>query len=62
MKSHRTLVPLVAALLAMTITGLPVGRCAIAWICMESTVAVERVSRLRSFSLDRFDPTCPQCM
>ena len=40
----------------------PVGRDALAWVYLQSTQAVGHCIHFRFFSLDRLDPTCPQCM
>ena len=38
------------------------GRNALAWIYLQSTEAITNATHIHAFPLDRFDPTCPQCM
>ena len=40
----------------------PVGRDALAWVYLQSTQTLGHCIHFRFFSLDRLDPTCPQCM
>jgi hypothetical protein len=51
-----------AILLALLLTGTATGRNALAWIYLQSTEAVTDATHFHAFPLDRFDPTCPQCM
>jgi len=62
MTTYHKLAILVAALLAITVSAFPGSWNAITWTCIESVRAVERMSHISRVSLDRFDPTCPQCM
>lgn len=48
-----------AILLALLFVGTSAGRTTIAWIYLQSTKAMTNATHI---SLDRFDPTCPQCM
>jgi hypothetical protein len=40
----------------------PVGRDALVWVYLQSTQAIGHCIHFRFLSLDRLDPTCPQCM
>jgi hypothetical protein len=51
-----------AILLALLLIGTASGRYALAWIYLQSTEAVTNATHIHTFSLDRLDPTCPQCM
>lgn len=51
-----------AILLALLLFGTDTGRNALAWMHLQSTEAITNAAQIRSFPLDRFDPTCPQCM
>jgi hypothetical protein len=51
-----------AILLALLLIGTATGRNALAWIYFQSTDAVANAAHIHAFPLDRFDPTCPQCM
>jgi len=51
-----------AILLALLLFGTVTGRNALAWMYLQSTDAIANAAHIRAFSLDRFDPTCPQCM
>jgi hypothetical protein len=62
MTTYQKLAAVIATLLAISVTALLPARRAIGWSCIESVQSVERITHIRSFSLDRLDPTCPQCM
>ena len=49
-------------LLALLLIGTATGRNTLAWIYLQSTEAVTNATHIHGFSLDRLDPTCPQCM
>ncbi len=51
-----------AILLALLLLGTETGRNALAWVYLQSTDAISRATHIHEFSLDRWDPTCPQCM
>jgi hypothetical protein len=51
-----------AILLALLLFGTDTGRNALAWMYLQSTDEVADVAHAHAFPLDRFDPTCPQCM
>ncbi|HVJ07880.1 MAG TPA: hypothetical protein VM554_05815 [Acidisarcina sp.] len=51
-----------AIILSLLFLGTGTGRNTLAWICIRSTEAVTNAQHIRALSLDRFDPTCPQCM
>jgi hypothetical protein len=51
-----------AILLALLLIGTATGRETLAWIYLQSTEAVTNATHVHTFPLDRFDPTCPQCM
>ena len=48
-----------AILLALLLIGTATGRNTLAWIYFQSTEAITNAPHM---SLDRLDPTCPQCM
>jgi hypothetical protein len=56
-----TLGTVVAVVLAVALVATSTGRDALAWVYLQSTEAIQRSVHL-PFSLDRLDPTCPQCM
>ena len=62
MTTYHKLATVLTALLAITVASFPAARRGVVWVCTQSVQTVERITHLRSFSLDRFDPTCPQCM
>ena len=62
MTMYHKLTTVLMALLAITIASFPEARSGVVWACTQSIQTVERMNHLRSFSLDRLDPTCPQCM
>jgi hypothetical protein len=51
-----------AIVLALLLLGTSTGRNTLAWIYLTATDAVANATHIHGFSLDRFDPTCPQCM
>ena len=51
----------VAVVLALALVATSTGRNVLAWVYLQSHQAIERSVHL-PFSLDRLDPTCPQCM
>lgn len=51
-----------AILLALLLFGTNTGRNTLAWIYFQSTDTMTNATRIHGFPLDRFDPTCPQCM
>lgn len=52
---------MLAGLLAIALVASPIGRTVLAWIYLQSTLAIEHSVHL-PFPLDRLDPTCPECM
>ena len=50
---------LTGILLALLLIGTETGRNTLSWIYLQSAKAVTNTTRI---SLDRLDPTCPQCM
>ena len=51
-----------AILLALLLARTASGRTMLVWIYLQSTETVTGATQLPSSALDRFDPTCPQCM
>jgi hypothetical protein len=51
-----------ATLLVLLLLGTATGRYTLAWIYLQSTETKTNATHIHAFSLDRFDPTCPQCM
>ena len=51
-----------AIVLALLLLGTSTGRDALAWTYLTATDAVVNATHIHGFSLDRLDPTCPQCM
>ena len=51
-----------AILLALLLFGTDTGRNALAWMYLQPTDALANAAHAHEFPLDRFDPTCPQCM
>jgi hypothetical protein len=51
-----------AVVLALLLVGTATGRNTLAWIYLQSTEAITNATHIHGFPLDRFDPTCPQCM
>ena len=62
MTAYQRLVTIGALLLAITLAAFPTGRRAIAWAYVEVSQPIQKITHPSSFSLDRLDPTCPQCM
>lgn len=50
---------LAAIVLALLLIGTATGKNTLAWIYLQST---ETITNAPHISLDRLDPTCPQCM
>ena len=50
---------LAAIALALLLIGTATGRYTLAWIYLQSAEAITNAPHI---SLDRLDPTCPQCM
>jgi hypothetical protein len=48
--------------LAFVLLGTDTGRDVFACVYLQSTEAIENATHFHAFSLDRFDPTCPQCL
>jgi len=59
---HQVSVTIGAIVLTLLLFGASSGRNTLAWIYTRSTEAVTNAGHIRTFSLDRLDPTCPQCM
>ncbi len=51
-----------AVVLALLLVGTTSGREALGWIYLQSAEAITNAAHIRTFPLDRLDPTCPQCM
>ncbi len=51
-----------AILLALLLIGTATGRNTLAWIYLQSTETMTNATHIHAVSLDRLDPTCPQCM
>jgi hypothetical protein len=51
-----------AIVLVFLLIGTTTGRETLAWIYLTTTDAIEKATHVHGFPLDRFDPTCPQCM
>lgn len=51
-----------AVIVVLLLLGTTAGRNALEWVYLQSTEAVTNATHTRAFSLDRLDPTCPQCM
>jgi hypothetical protein len=51
-----------AILLTLLLVGTATGRTTLAWIYLQSTETMTNPTHIHKFSLDRLDPTCPQCM
>lgn len=62
MNNRRKIVITAVALLSLAIAAMPAGGKGIAWLSVEFAHAIESVTEIRVFSLDRLDPTCPQCI
>ena len=48
--------------LVLLLIGTTTGRETLAWIYLIATDAIANATHVHGFLLDRFDPTCPQCM
>jgi hypothetical protein len=48
--------------LALVLVGTDTGLNALAWVYLQSTSAITNMTHIHAISLDRLDPTCPQCM
>ena len=62
MTKHSKIVITTIALLSLATAATPAGRRGTAWLGVELAHVIERVTEIRLFSLDRLDPTCPQCI
>lgn len=51
-----------AIVLTLLLLGTSSGRNTLAWIYTRSIEAITNAGHIRTLSLDRLDPTCPQCM
>ena len=51
-----------AIALTLLLLGTSFGRNTLAWIHIRSTETITNAAHIRTFSLNRLDPTCPQCM
>jgi len=51
-----------AIVLALLLVGTTTGRETLAWIYLTATDTIVNATHFQGFPLDRFDPTCPQCM
>jgi hypothetical protein len=51
-----------AIVLALLLVGTTTGRETLAWIYLTARDAIANATHVHGFPLDRFDPTCPQCM
>ena len=51
-----------ALALALALLWTESGTTVLAWVYKQSAEALTDGTHFRAFSLDRFDPTCPQCM
>ena len=68
-RRNRFVLSISASMLALTLLVSPVGRSSVAstldWFFQTVDAVVELpyqiVNNIRHFSLDRLDPTCPQC-
>jgi len=47
--------------LVLLLVGTATGRDGLAWVYLPYTEAITNATHIHAFSLDRFDPTCPQC-
>jgi hypothetical protein len=48
--------------LVLLLIGTTTGRETLAWIYLTATDTIVNATHFQGFPLDRFDPTCPQCM
>ncbi len=51
-----------AIALVLVLLGTAAGRNALAWVYLRSTEAITNATYIYTFSLDRIDPICPQCL
>jgi hypothetical protein len=51
-----------ALALALALLWTESGTNVLAWVYKQSAQALMDATRIPPFSLNRFDPTCPQCM
>jgi hypothetical protein len=51
-----------ALALALVFLWTDSGTNVLAWVYNQSAETLTDATHIRAFSLDRFDPTCPQCM
>jgi hypothetical protein len=58
----RTLGITAASALVLVLLGTETGRNALVRLYLQSTEAITNAIHIHTFPLDRFDPTCPQCM
>ncbi len=58
---HKLAAAIAALLLAIAVAASAADRRAIACTCLEHLQARNEISHIASSSLDRFDPTRPQC-
>jgi hypothetical protein len=61
-RSYRVFGIIAAVAVLLVLLGTPAGRDALAWAYLQSTEAIPNTTHTSAISLDRFDPTCPQCM
>lgn len=59
---HRLFVATLIAFLAAALVATPEGIGALVWIDSGYIHTIEKTTHVCSLSLDRLDPTCPQCM
>jgi hypothetical protein len=59
---HRLFGIVTGIVLALLLLGTDTGRNTLGWIYLQSTEGITSAAHIRSFPLDRLDPTCPQCM
>jgi len=62
MTKRRKLAIATVALLTLAIAMTPAGQREVARASFMFAHATEKVTEMRVFSLDRLDPTCPQCI
>jgi len=48
--------------LAFVLVWTDSGRNVVAWVCRQSAETLTDATHIRALSLDRLDPTCPQCI
>lgn len=59
---HRQALAVTAAALVLVLLGTASGRNVTASVYLKSADALAHATHIHAFSLDRLDPTCPQCM